>query len=48
MAEANADTILDDVNLITTLEDSKETSIQISERLVQSKELEVTIEASRN
>jgi len=48
LAEAKSDTLLDDVNLINTLQTSKSTSIQIQKQLKVSIELEKTIESVRN
>lgn len=48
LADAKAETILDDVNLIHTLEQSKEMAIEIEKNMKKSKDLEKTIEEVRN
>ena len=48
MAETKSETILDDENLITTLEISKTTSIEINEKLKESEILEKEINEIRD
>ncbi len=48
LSDSNSDTLLDDVELISTLELSKVTSEEIKVKLVQSAELEKKIEETRN
>lgn len=48
LAEAKSDTLLDDVNLIHTLQTSKTTSHEIQKQIKVSTELEKTIETVRN
>ena len=48
LAEAKAETILDDVALIGTLEVSKTMAQEISEKLKESEDLELEINSIRN
>ena len=48
LAESNQDTILDNQDLIDTLEISKSKSKAIAERLIEAEEVEKTINETRN